>query len=117
VTALVLELVEGPTLAERIQKGPIPVEEALPLARQIAEALEAGHEARVIHRDLKPANGQRGRRGQGVGLRLAKAFGGDAPNGTDFELSQSPTLTRYAISGGGECSRSIVDTLVLAEVA
>ena len=56
VKALVLELVEGPTLAERIAEGPIPVEEALPIARQITEALEAGHEAGVIHRDLKPAN-------------------------------------------------------------
>ena len=54
--ALVLELVEGPTLADRISKGPIPVEEALPIAKQIAEALEAAHEAGVIHRDLKPAN-------------------------------------------------------------
>ena len=50
--ALVLELVEGPTLADRISKGPIPLDEALP----IAEALEAAHEAGVIHRDLKPAN-------------------------------------------------------------
>ena len=54
--ALVLELVEGPTLAERIAKGPIPVDDALPIAKQIAEALEAAHEAGVIHRDLKPAN-------------------------------------------------------------
>ena len=56
VRALVLELVEGPTLAERIAQGAIPVDEALPIARQIAEALEAAHEAGVIHRDLKPAN-------------------------------------------------------------
>ena len=56
VKALVLELVEGPTLAERIAEGPIPVEETLAIAKQIAEALEAGHEAGVIHRDLKPAN-------------------------------------------------------------
>ncbi|TDI36588.1 MAG: serine/threonine protein kinase [Acidobacteria bacterium] len=56
VRALALELVEEPTLAERIQDGPIPVEEILAIARQIAEALEAGHEAGVIHRDVKPAN-------------------------------------------------------------
>ncbi len=54
--ALVLELVEGPTLADRIAQGAIPLDEALPIAKQIAEALEAAHEAGVIHRDLKPAN-------------------------------------------------------------
>ena len=55
-TALVMELVEGPTLADRIAQGPIPVDEALPIAKQIAEALEAAHERGIIHRDLKPAN-------------------------------------------------------------
>ena len=54
--ALVMELVEGPTLADRITKGPIPLAEALPIAKQIAEALEGAHEQGIIHRDLKPAN-------------------------------------------------------------
>src|SRR5215471_8857715 len=54
--ALVLEFVDGPTLADRIAQGAIPVDEALPIARQIAEALEAAHEQGVIHCDLKPAN-------------------------------------------------------------
>ena len=54
--ALVMELVEGPTLADRIAQGPIPLEEALPIARQMAEALEAAHEKGIVHRDLKPAN-------------------------------------------------------------
>ena len=56
VRALVLELVEGPTLAERIARGPIPVEETVAIARQIAEGLEAAHERSIVHRDLKPAN-------------------------------------------------------------
>src|SRR5580700_10346471 len=54
--ALVMELVEGPTLADRIAQSAIPLDEALPIARQIAEALEAAHEKGIVHRDLKPAN-------------------------------------------------------------
>src|SRR5262245_39334098 len=56
VQALIMELVEGPTLADRIAQGPIPFDEALPIAKQIAEAVEAAHEQGIIHRDLKPAN-------------------------------------------------------------
>ena len=56
VRALVMELVEGPTPADRIAQGPIPVDEALPIAQQIAEALEAAHERGIIHRDLKSYN-------------------------------------------------------------
>src|SRR5262245_28790157 len=54
--ALVMELVEGATLADRIAQGPIPLDEALPIIRQVAEALEAAHEQGIVHRDIKPAN-------------------------------------------------------------
>ena len=89
VKALVLELVEGPTLAERIQEGPTPVEESIAIAKQIAEALEAGHEAGVIHRDLKPANIKLKDDGtvKVLDYGLAKALEGDAATTADTELS------------------------------
>ena len=96
--ALVLELVEGPTLADRISKGPIPLDEALPIAKQIAEALEAAHEAGVIHRDLKPANIKVREDGnvKVLDFGLAKAL--DPNPGGD--PSQSPTLTAAATQMG-----------------
>ena len=96
--ALVLELVEGPTLADRIAQGPIPVDEALPIAKQIAEALEAAHEAGVIHRDLKPANIKVKEDGtvKVLDFGLAKALD-TTPQG---DPSQSPTLTAAATQMG-----------------
>ena len=97
VKALVLELVEGPTLADRIKQGPIPLDEALPIAKQIAEALEAAHEQGVIHRDLKPANIKVKADGmvKVLDFGLAKAFQPDA--GSD--PSESPTMTAATLQG------------------
>ena len=96
--ALVLELVEGPTLANRIAEGPIPLDEALPIAKQIAEALEAAHEAGVIHRDLKPANIKVREDGtvKVLDFGLAKALD-PAPAG---DPSQSPTVTAAGTQQG-----------------
>jgi serine/threonine-protein kinase len=97
--ALALEFVEGPTLADRIAKGPIPLDEALPIARQIAEALEAAHEQGVIHRDLKPANIKVRPDGtvKVLDFGLAKAFEGDVAMP---DVSQSPTLSMGATYAG-----------------
>jgi len=92
VRALVMELVEGPTLADRIAGGPIPLEEALRIARQIAEALEYAHEKGVMHRDLKPANVKVTHDGvvKVLDFGLAKAVSDDPPAS---DPSLSPTLT------------------------
>ena len=96
--ALVLELVEGPPLADRISKGPIPIDEALPIAKQIAEALEAAHEAGIIHRDLKPANIKVREDGtvKVLDFGLAKALDPN-PQG---DPSESPTLTAAGTRAG-----------------
>jgi serine/threonine protein kinase/Tol biopolymer transport system component len=96
---LVLELVEGETLADRIKTGPIPVEESLKLAIQIAEALEAAHEKGVIHRDLKPANIKVTPEGKVkvLDFGLAKAYAGEQ---ADLNLSNSPTLSDAATRQG-----------------
>ena len=95
---LVLELVEGETLADQIKRGPIPVEESLKLALQIAEALEAAHEKGVIHRDLKPANIKvtPDRKAKVLDFGLAKAFAGEQ----EVNLSNSPTLSNAATQQG-----------------
>jgi eukaryotic-like serine/threonine-protein kinase len=96
---LVLELVEGQTLADRIRAGPIPVEEALKLTLQIAEALEAAHDKGIIHRDLKPANIKVTPEGKAkvLDFGLAKAFAGEQEQ---FNLSNSPTLSDAATQQG-----------------
>jgi len=98
VYALVMELVEGPTLADRIAAGPLPLEEALPIARQIAEALEAAHERGIIHRDLKPANIKVTPDGnvKVLDFGLAKVFE-EQPGNPD--LSHSPTLMHGTQAG------------------
>ncbi|HET9794436.1 MAG TPA: protein kinase [Thermoanaerobaculia bacterium] len=96
VKALVLELVEGPTLQDRIESGPIPVDEAVGIARQIAEALEAAHEKGIVHRDLKPANVKVNREDQVkvLDFGLAKALDPAASGLTSSpDLTHSPTLS------------------------
>src|SRR4051794_35462867 len=91
--ALVMELVEGPTLAQRIGIGPIPLDEALPIAKQIAEALEAAHEQGIVHRDLKPANIKVRPDGtvKVLDFGLAKALDPPGESGGQ-DLANSPTL-------------------------
>src|SRR5262245_36696809 len=102
-TALVMELVEGPTLADRIAQGPIPLEEALPIARRIADALEAAHDSGIVHRDLKPANIALTTSDQVkvLDFGLAKALT-DGSAAADSNLTNSPTITNpIGVTGVG----------------
>lgn len=98
--ALVMELVGGATLAERISAGPIPLDEALPIARQIADALEYAHEHGIIHRDLKPANIKitPEDRVKVLDFGLAKALSSDAASTVDPDVS--PTITLQSATQG-----------------
>ncbi len=101
MTALVMELVEGDDLSQRIARGAIPIDEALPIAKQIAEALEAAHEQGIIHRDLKPANIKVRPDGtvKVLDFGLAKAME-PASAAMRASVSQSPTLTSPADDAG-----------------
>ncbi len=100
--ALVMELVEGPTLADRIAQGAIPVAEALPIARQMADALEAAHEQGIIHRDLKPANIKVREDGtvKVLDFGLAKALDPTPATSVDAVMTHSPTLTVQPTQAG-----------------
>ena len=100
--ALVLELVEGPTLADRIARGPLALEEALPIAKQITEALEAAHDAGVVHRDLKPANIKVRPDGtvKVLDFGLAKALAADSSS-VALGAAESATITSPAMTRAG----------------
>src|SRR5262245_12716859 len=103
-TAVVLELVQGPTLADRIAQGPIPLDEALPIARQIAEALEAAHELGIIHRDLKPANIKLRPDGTvkvlDFGLAKIVETAGGSGQAADEKATYSPTISLASTRAG-----------------
>src|SRR5688572_5669081 len=96
-TALVMELVDGPTLADRIADGPIPVDEAVAIARQIADALEAAHERGIIHRDLKPGNVKLRPDGTVKVLDFGLAKPLDRPSAAASDVNETPTITSPAL--------------------
>src|SRR5262245_13785149 len=92
---LVLELIDGESLADRLKRGPLPVPEAIAVARQIVDALEAAHERGIVHRDLKPGNVMLTADGQVkvLDFGLARAFAADAGQSSSVEITNSPTIT------------------------
>jgi Tol biopolymer transport system component len=101
IQALVMELVEGPTLADRIAEGPIPLDDALPIAKQIADALEAAHEQGIIHRDLKPANVKLRPDGTVKVLDFGLAKLVEVPSAArPVDVTASPTITSPALMTG-----------------
>ena len=103
VVALALELVEGEDLAERLKRGPIPVDEAVAIAKLIAEALEEAHEKGIVHRDLKPANVKLTPDGKVkvLDFGLAKAWSAEGPGATSSaDFSHSPTLAHTGTAAG-----------------
>src|SRR6202795_495806 len=101
VQALVMELVEGDDLSQRIARGAIPLDEALPIAKQIADALAAAHEQGIIHRDLKPANIKVRADGtvKVLDFGLAKALAPAGASDAAAALANSPTVTGPALTG------------------
>ncbi len=99
---LVLELVEGEDLSERLKRGAVPVDEAVAIARQIAEALQEAHDKGIVHRDLKPANVKLTEDGKVkvLDFGLAKALAGEDASGSSPDVSQSPTLARTGTEAG-----------------
>jgi serine/threonine protein kinase len=97
---IVLELVEGPTLADRIAKGPIPIDEALPIARQIVDAMIAAHEKGIIHRDLKPANIKVTPDGKVKVLDFGLAKASEPTGGSSLNVTAMPTITTPAMMTG-----------------
>ena len=100
VQALVLEFIEGPTLADRVSQGPLPLDEAMPIARQIIDALDAAHAQGVVHRDLKPANIKVRTDGtvKVLDFGLAKAL---VSEGSTASVARSPTITSPALTQMG----------------